>query len=110
MSSNLTTYNSDKTQEIKASIFRFKSDRLIFFICVFIATVFWLLIKLSDVYTVENSFKLTYSNDPAGYRVTELVDSTLNLNLTARGLAILKMRLTALLWILNLTTWSLSSC
>ncbi len=93
MSSNLITYNSDKTQENKASIFRFKSDRLIFFICIFIAAVFWLLIKLSDVYTVENSFKLTYSNDPAGFRVTELVDSTLDLNLTARGFAILKMNL-----------------
>ncbi len=93
MSSNLITYNSDKTQENKASIFRFKSDRLIFFICILIAIVFWLLIKLSDVYTVENSFKLTYSNDPAGFRVTELVDSTLDLNLTARGFAILKMNL-----------------
>ena len=93
MSSNLTTYNSKKEQKDGTPIFRFKSDRLIFLICILIAAIFWLLIKLSAVYTVDNSFKLSYINEPSDLRITKLVDSTLNLNLTARGFSILKMNL-----------------
>ncbi len=93
MKSNLTTYNSEGKQDKRTRIFRFKSDRLVFFICILIAAIFWLLIKLSDIYTVENSFNLTYDNEPSGLRVTNLIDSTLDLNLTARGFAILKLNL-----------------
>ncbi len=93
MDSNLTTYNSKKEQKDGTPIFRLKSDRLIFLICILIAAIFWLLIKLSAVYTVDNSFQLSYTNEPSDLRVTKLVDSTLNLNLTARGFSILKMNL-----------------
>jgi len=93
MKNNLTAYKSDDKQKGSNSIFRFKSDRLIFFICVIIAAVFWLLIKLSAVYTVENSFKISYKNEPSGLRVTNIIDSTLDLNLSARGFLILKLNL-----------------
>jgi len=52
-----------------------------------------MLIKLSDVYTVDNAFNLTYNNEPSGMRVTKLIDSSLNMNITARGFAILKLNL-----------------
>ena len=90
------TYKSDKEQENNNSFFRVRSDRLIFFICILIASLFWALIKLSDVYSVNYSFRVTYSNAPPALRITKLGDSTLNLNLTARGFSILKM---------NLLTW-----
>ncbi|MFK5856108.1 MAG: hypothetical protein QM503_08270 [Bacteroidota bacterium] len=93
MKNNLTTYKSNGALNNGRSVFRFKSDRLIFFICILIAAVFWLLIKLSVVYTIENSFRLTYNNEPSGMRITQLVDTTLDLNLTARGFAILKLKL-----------------
>jgi hypothetical protein len=93
MDSNLTTYNTRNKQKDRKPIFRFKSDRLVFLICILIAAVFWLLIKLSAVYTVDNSFQLSYTNESSDLRVTKLVDSTLDLNLTARGFSILKMNL-----------------
>jgi len=93
MSSNLTAYNSEKDNKKGKPTFRLKADRFIFFICILIAAIFWLLIKLSDVYTVENAFELTYNNEPSGMRVTKLVDSTLKMNLTARGFLILKLNL-----------------
>lgn len=93
MGSDSTKYHSEKDRNSKQSFFRFRSDRLIFIICIFIASLFWLLIKLSDNYTVNYSFKVSYNNVPAELRLTKIVDSTLNLNLTARGFAILKMNL-----------------
>jgi len=93
MNSNLTTYNSEKENNNDRPTFRLKSDRFIFFICILIAAIFWLLIKLSDVYTVDNAFNLTYNNEPSGMRVTKLIDSSLNMNITARGFAILKLNL-----------------
>lgn len=82
-----------KEQKKNKSSFRFRTDRLIFVICILIAALFWLLIKLSDVYSVNYSFKVTYNNIPPALRLTKMVDSTLNLNLTARGFSILKMNL-----------------
>jgi len=93
MNSNLTTYDSDKKENNDRPTLYLKSDRFIFLICIVIAAIFWLLIKLSDIYTVENVFNLTYNNEPSGMRVTNLVDSTLNMNITARGFAILKLNL-----------------
>ena len=93
MSSSSSKYHSEKDRKKKQSFFRFRSDRLIFIICIFIASLFWLLIKLSDDYTVNYSFKVSYNNIPAELRLTKVVDSSLNLNLTARGFTILKMNL-----------------
>lgn len=93
MGSGSAKYHSEKDRNNEQSFFRFKSDRLIFIICICIASLFWLLIKLSDDYTVNYSFKVSYNNVPAELRLTKVVDSTLNLNLTARGFAILRMNL-----------------
>ncbi len=67
--------------------------RLIFLICLIIAVLFWLLIKLSDSYSVEYSFKIQYKSLPDSMRITKIIDSTLDLSLTARGFAILKLNL-----------------
>ncbi len=93
MSSNLTTYNSVEENRNRAPLFPFKSDRLVFIICILIAAVFWLLIKLSGEYTVENTLKIKFGNEPPGLRVTKMIDSTLSLSLTARGFSILRMNL-----------------
>ena len=73
-----TTYNTAKKQEKNKSPFRFRSDRLIFIICILFASLFWLLIKLSDVYSVNYSFRVTYNNVPSALRLTKMVDSTLD--------------------------------
>jgi YbbR domain-containing protein len=55
--------------------------------------MFWFLIKLSDVYTVDYSFKVNYKSIPDSMKLTKAVDSTLDLSLTARGFTILKLNL-----------------
>ena len=69
------------------------SRRLIFLICLVIAVMFWFLIKLSDVYVVDYSFKVNYKSIPDSMKMTKAIDSTLDLSLTARGFTILKLNL-----------------
>lgn len=69
------------------------NGRLIFLICLFIAVLFWVLIKLSDVYTVNYSFNVRYENAPKSLRLTKVIDTTLDLSLTARGFTILKLNM-----------------
>jgi ankyrin repeat protein len=64
------------------------NDNVIFLICVVIAAVFWVLIKLSDFYTVNYPFQLSYKNIPADKQLTLLYDSSINVNFRARGITI----------------------
>lgn len=93
MSTSSKKYPSVRDRRTQQSLFRFGSDRLIFFICILIASLFWLLIKLSVVYSVNYTFRVSYSNISPELRLTKIVDSTLNLNLTTRGFTILKLNL-----------------
>lgn len=93
MDSSPATYNSNNKHKKYKSFLGIRSDRLIFFICILIATLFWLLIKLSDIYSVNYTFKIEYNNTPPALRLTRVIDSTLDLSLTASGFEILKMNL-----------------
>lgn len=86
------SYGEKQPGKVK-TLLGIRSNRLIFIICLFIASFFWLLIKLSDVYTVNYSFGIKYNTPPSSLRLTKIVDSTLDLRLTARGFAILKLNL-----------------
>ncbi len=87
------TYNSDNKHKKYKTFLGIRSDRLIFFICLLIASLFWLLIKLSGTYSVNYTFGVVYNSPPPSLRITKVIDSTLDLSLTARGFAILKMNL-----------------
>lgn len=89
----MTTYNPGKEKEKSNLIFRFRSNRLIFVFCILVASLFWMLIKLSDAYSVNYTFRVKYNNVPPDLRLTRIIDSTLDLSLTARGFLILKMNL-----------------
>ena len=93
MDNNPTTYSPEKGNAKSNSLFRLRSDRLIFFICILIASLFWMLIKLSDVYSTNYTFRVKYNNVPPDLRLTKIIDSTLDLSVTARGFSILKMNL-----------------
>ena len=93
MVDNDETYGSLNKPERKENDIGIGSRRLIFLICLVIAILFWLLIKLSDSYSVEYSFRVNYKSLPDSMRITKVVDSTLDLSLTARGFAILKLNL-----------------
>ncbi len=70
---------------------KLKRDHFIFFLCVLIASLFWLLIKLSDVYRVTYVFKVEYNHVPLEKKLTSLIDSALTVDVTARGYALLDM-------------------
>jgi hypothetical protein len=70
---------------------KMKRDHFIFFLCLVIASLFWLLIKLSGVYTVTYVFNVDYNHEPVQKRMTSQVDSTLTVNVTARGFALVEM-------------------
>lgn len=72
---------------------RGKNDNLIFIISIVIAAFFWIMIKLADEYSVDYSFRVEYSNIPVEKRLTTIVDSTIDVGLTARGFTILRLNL-----------------
>lgn len=67
-----------------------KGNTLIFIICLFIAALFWLLIKLSDDYSENIEFRVEYYNIPAKERLTEIIDSTLRIKVSTNGFNMLK--------------------
>jgi hypothetical protein len=68
-----------------------KNDNIIFFVCIIIAALFWGLIKLSGFYTETYAFKINYTHVPVDKQLTRMADSTLEVNIQARGFAILKL-------------------
>lgn len=72
---------------------RRKSDNLVFVVSIFIAAVFWLLIKLSDTYNETYHFKVNYFNAPKGKNISRLIDSTLDISFKAKGFTILRLNL-----------------
>ncbi len=70
-----------------------KNDNIIFIICLFIAFVFWGLIKLAEVYDVSYTFKIKYQNVPVEKKLTSMIDSTLDVNFSARGFMILRLNM-----------------
>ena len=90
MARNKKKYRTNDNKDVGS---RYRNERFVFIMCVFIATSFWLLIKLSEIYNVNYELKVHYDNPPSELRLTEIADTTLTLNFTARGFAILKMNL-----------------
>lgn len=72
---------------------KMKSDQVLFIICMVIAFVFWGLIKLSDQYNTTYTFHVDYSNAPANKKLTQYIDSTINLSIKSRGFKILELEL-----------------
>jgi hypothetical protein len=70
-----------------------KNDNWIFFTALLISLIFWILIKLSDSYTIPYSLRVNYKSIPAEKRLTFITDSIVNVNITARGYEILHLNL-----------------
>jgi len=62
-----------------------RRDHLVFFICLLLATTFWFLIKLSDVYSVSYTLNVHYTHIPKGKLITSLKDSTLTIHFKSDG-------------------------
>jgi hypothetical protein len=83
------TGKSKKSLDSKVRLRRI--DNLIFIICIVIAAAFWTLIKLSEFYTESFSLKVSYINIPEGKKLTALDDSTVSININARGYTLFRM-------------------
>ncbi|NOY49918.1 MAG: hypothetical protein GXO88_05080 [Chlorobi bacterium] len=70
-----------------------RNNHVIFIICIFIAAFFWILIKLSDVYTDIYTFGISYVNPPDNQHLTTLVDSVVKISINATGFEMLKLNL-----------------
>jgi hypothetical protein len=62
-----------------------RKDHLVFFICLLLAATFWLLIKLSDIYSVSYTLRVHYTHVPKGKLITSLKDSTLTIHFKSDG-------------------------
>ena len=69
------------------------NNNFIFFICVLIAAVAWLLIKLSNTYTVTYNFKINYTDLPVDQKITSVADSNVNVSFTAKGFSLMNLEL-----------------
>ena len=70
-----------------------RNDNWIFFTAILVSVLFWILIKLSDPYTVPYSLRVNYINIPKEKRMTFVSDSSVNVNITARGFEIINLNL-----------------
>ncbi len=68
-----------------------KRDHLVFLICLLFATFFWLLIKLSDDYSVSYRMKIKYSHQPVGELITALNDSITTVHFKTNGYNLLDL-------------------
>ena len=70
-----------------------KSNNLAFFIAILIASFFWLLIKLSNQYDVSYQFNVNYTNVPQEKVLTDIIDTTVNIRIKAKGFVMLRLEL-----------------
>ncbi len=70
-----------------------RNDNWIFFTAILVSVIFWILIKLSDQYTVPYALRVHYINVPKEKRLTSMTDSIANIHVTARGYEILEINL-----------------
>lgn len=71
-----------------------RSNHFVFILCILIAAFFWLLIKLSDQYNETFQFEVNYTNAPAEKMLTSIIDTNVNITLSAKGFEMLKLVLT----------------
>jgi hypothetical protein len=90
------TGNSSKTAKGK------NNGHIVFFICLLIASFFWLLIKLSDQYQEVFVFKINYNNAPTEKLLTSIVDTNLSITIKAKGFEMLKIEMTEDLSLLDI--------
>jgi len=80
-------------QEPDAEKSKRRKDHVIFLICVLLASLFWILIKLSGEYSVSYALQLHYLNTPKDMMITALKDSSVNINFKSDGYNILDLLL-----------------
>jgi len=70
-----------------------KSNNFTFIVALLIASFFWLMIKLSNPYDVSYQFKVNYTNIPQQKILTNIIDTTVNIRIKAKGFVLLRLEL-----------------
>lgn len=71
---------------------RLRYQLFVFFICFIASLVLWILIKLSNEYTLSFNIPLKYVNPPVGRIVTNVSDTTIQISLKAQGYKLVVLR------------------
>lgn len=71
---------------------RLRYQLFVFFICFIVSLVLWILIKLSNEYTLSFKIPLKYVNPPIGRIVTNVSDTTIQISLKAQGYKLVVLR------------------
>ena len=69
------------------------NNNFIFIVCILIATLSWMLIKLSATYTVTYNFQIHYFKQPVDMKLTSVADSNVNISITDKGFPLMKLEL-----------------
>ena len=75
----------------KESVEKHRSDYAVFFTFLIIAALFWLLINLSQEYSLSYDMKVYLQNPPEDRMITEQIDSTVTFHITAQGFYLVKL-------------------
>ena len=81
--------NKENQEEIKR-----RKNHVAFFICILLAALAWLLIKLSDDYSVTYPFKVMYTHVPNNEVLETPEDSTVNISFKSDGYNLLDLMIT----------------
>jgi hypothetical protein len=88
--SNRKYYSTGKLLSNK-SVEKNRSDYVVFATFLVISTILWLLIKLSQEYSVSYNMHIYYKDAPKDKLITQEIDSTVAFNITASGFYLLKI-------------------
>ena len=75
----------------KETVEKHRSDYIVFFTFFVISAFFWLLISLSQEYSVSYDMRVYLQSPPKSKLITKQVDSTVTFNITAQGFYLLKL-------------------
>ena len=84
-------YYTSKKLLPKETVEKHRSDYVVFFTFLIISAFFWLLINLSQEYSLSYNMEVHLQSPPKGKLITKQIDSTITFHITAQGFYLLKL-------------------
>lgn len=92
---------ADKVSKKNQEKLKRKKDHIVFFICILLAALAWLLIKLSDDYTASYPLKVMYTHVPFDQILESTEDSVVTVSFKTDGYNLLNLLITGRLKTMN---------
>ncbi len=87
---NKKYYTPDKLLP-KKTVEKHRSDYIVFFTFLVISAFFWLLINLSQEYSLSYNMEVRLQSPPKGMLITKQIDTTITFHITAQGFYLMKL-------------------